>query len=346
MDIGIPKEIKTREKRVSLTPACVRELREAGHAVVVETGAGLGSGFEDADYAEAGARLGTAADCWACGLVVKVKEPLPSEYAYFRKGLILFTYLHLAAVPELERAILASGMTAVAYETVQAVDGSLPLLAPMSEVAGRIAVVAAASLMLTHPQGRGMLLGGVAGVDKARVVVIGAGAAGQAAVQYAVGMGADVTVLDVDLAKLRRLEEAYGSRVRTLASSRGNLEAAIAKADLLVSTVLIPGKRAPRLVTEAMVKSLSPGAVIVDVAIDQGGSVETVDRATTHDDPVYVKHGVLHYAVANMPGAAPRTSTLALSNATLPYVRLLAAKGAAACEADLALGRGLVRAEG
>jgi alanine dehydrogenase len=342
MKIGIPKEIKNNENRVSLTPACVHDLVRLGHLVVVEAGAGAGSGFDDSEYAAAGAKIGSAQDCWACGLVVKVKEPQPEEYTYFRPDLILFTYLHLAAEPRLAEAIARSGMKAIAYETVQLDDGSLPLLAPMSEVAGRIGVIMAAQLLLKHHGGPGLLPGGVPGVDKASFTIIGAGTAGQAAIQYAVGMGADVTVLDVSIPKLKSLEDQYQSRIRTLYSNHQNITRAVVSADVVVSTVLIPGGRAPHLVTREMVQAMRPGSVIIDIAIDQGGSVETVDHATTHDAPTYIRHGVIHYAVANMPGAAPKTSTFALANATMPYVKLLAEEGIAACESCKALGRGLV----
>lgn len=343
MHIGIPKEIKNNENRVALTPACVQELCQLDHVVVVEEGAGTGSGFSDADFKDSGAVIATAADCWACDLVVKVKEPQPDEFGYFRPDLILFTYLHLAAEPALTAAIKESDIKAIAYETVQLDDGSLPLLAPMSEVAGRIGMLMAAQLMLKHNGGRGLVPGGVPGVDKANVVIIGAGHAGQASLQYAVGMGADVTVLDVNIPRLTELEHQYGSRIRTLYSNRQNIARAVSQADAVISTILVPGARAPHLVTESMVKSMAPGSVIIDIAIDQGGSVETVDHATTHDQPTYIKHGVIHYAVANMPGAAPRTSTLALSHATFPYVKLLAEQGLRACDKVPALGRGLVK---
>jgi alanine dehydrogenase len=342
MRIGIPREIKNNENRVALTPACIHDLIRFGHTIVVESAAGMGSGFTDAEFAAAGAIIGSAEDCWAAGLVVKVKEPQPTEYRFFRPDLILFTYLHLAAAPDLAASIKASGLAAIAYETVQLADGSLPLLAPMSEVAGRIGVLMAAQLLL-RPGGPGLLPGGVPGVEKARFTILGAGNAGQAAIQYAVGMGAEVTVLDISLPRLKALEDQYQSRLSTLFSNHQNIWRAVTRADAVISTVLIPGQRAPRLVTEDMVKAMAPGSVIVDIAIDQGGSVETVDHATTHDQPTFIRHGVTHYAVANIPGAAPRTATFALANATLPYVRLLADHGRAACELDPALGQGLVR---
>jgi alanine dehydrogenase len=343
MKIGVPREIKNNENRVAMTPAGIQDLTRLDHEVVVEQGAGLGSGFSDAEYKAAGACIGSAGDCWACDLVIKVKEPQPEEYSFFRPGLILFTYLHLAAAPELAAEITRSGLAAIAYETVQMDDGSLPLLAPMSEVAGRIGVLMAAQLLLKHHDGLGLLPGGVPGVDKARFTIIGAGSAGQAAIHYAVGMGAEVTVLDVNLPRLQALEELYQSRVKTLYSNHQNIFRSVTQADVVVSTVLIPGARAPHLVTEEMVKSMAPGSVIIDIAIDQGGSVETVDHATTHDEPTFIRHGVIHYAVANMPGAAPRTATFALANATLPYIKLLADHGLEACQMNQALGRGRVK---
>jgi alanine dehydrogenase len=342
MRIGIPKEIMNNENRVALTPACIQELARDGHLVVVETGAGTGSGFDDGEFLLAGAVLGKAADCWGCDLVVKVKEPQPQEYMFFRPDLVLFSYLHLAATPSLAEAIERSGICAIAYETVQQDDGSLPLLSPMSEVAGRIGALMAAYFLLKHNGGRGLLPGGVPGVEKARFTIIGAGTAGEAAIHYAVGMGADVTVLDISLPRLKSIEDQYQSRVRTLYSNDQNIKLAVAGSDAVISTVLVPGTRAPHLVSEEMVKSMAPGSVIVDISIDQGGAVETVDHATTHDQPTYLRHGVIHYAVANIPGAAPRTATFALANATLPYVKLLASHGMEACAIDKPLGRGLV----
>ena len=343
MDVGIPKEIKNNENRVSMTPACVHELVAHGSVVVVETAAGAGSGFTDADYEAAGARIGTADEAWSCALVVKVKEPQPSEYKYFRPGLILFTFLHLAADEQLARQLRQDGVHAFAYEMVQLPDGSLPLLAPMSEIAGRLGAMMAEFYLLKTQGGRGLLAGGVPGVEKARFTIIGAGTAGRAALQAVVGMGADVTVLDNQISKLTRLEEQYQSRIRTLFSNRQNLESAVTSADAVISTVLVPGARAPHLVTEDMVRRMTPGSVIVDIAIDQGGSVETIPHSTTHDAPVLVIHGVTHYAVANMPGAVPRTATTALSNATLPYVLLLAGNGLESCKIKPELYRALVR---
>lgn len=342
MNIGIPKEIKNNENRVSMTPAGVHDLVRQGHTVTVETGAGVGSGYSDGDFAAAGAVIDTAEACWRGSLVVKVKEPQPQEYRYFRPDLILFTYLHLAAVPDLAAEIRRSGLAAIAYETVQLDDGSLPLLAPMSDIAGRIGALMAAHYLLSTFGGPGLLPGGIPGAEKARFTILGAGHAGQGALQYAVGMGADVTVLDVSLPRLKQLEDQYQTRIRTLYSNHQNIYEAVTKSHAVISTVLIPGAHAPCLITEDMVKAMAPGSVIVDIAIDQGGSVETVDHATTHDQPVYLRHGVIHYAVANIPGAAPRTATAALANATLPYVMLLAEHGMSACEINKALGRGLV----
>ena len=332
MDVGVPKEIKNNENRVAMTPSGVQELVAQGSVVIVETGAGAGSGFTDADYRAAGAQIGDAGQAWSCGLVLKVKEPQPSEYRYFRPGLILFTFLHLAADERLAHALRDSGVQALAYELVQLPDGSLPLLAPMSEIAGRLGALMAEFYLLKTQGGRGILAGGVPGVEKARFTIIGAGTAGRAALQAVVGMGADVTILDNQISKLTRLEEQYQSRIRTLFSNRQNLESAVTQADAVISTVLIPGARAPHLVTAAMVQQMAPGSVIVDIAIDQGGSVETIPHSTTHDQPTLVIQGVTHYAVANMPGAVPRTATMALSNATLPYARILATHGLKACD--------------
>mgnify|MGYP000940143078 CR=1 FL=1 len=329
MIVGLPKEIKNREFRVALTPAGVGMLRAHGHRVVVERGAGEGSGFADAEYADAGASLEPKPDAvWAqADLIVKVKEPLPEEYRYFRSGLLLFTYLHLAAVPELARALAESGVTAIAYETIQLPGGGLPLLTPMSEVAGRMAVQVGAQFLEAFNGGRGVLLGGVPGVPPAQVVIVGGGVVGTNAAKMALGLGADVVVLDKSSDRMRYLDDVFQGRLRTLMSNPYNLAGAVRKADLLIGAVLVPGARAPRLVTEEMVRTMKRGAVIVDVAVDQGGSIETIDRPTTHDQPVYEKHGVLHYAVANMPGAVPRTSTLALTNATIDYVLQLADQG-------------------
>ncbi len=329
MLIGVPKEIKNNEDRVAITPAGVRSLISNGHKVIVETEAGIGSGFLDEDYFKAGAKIGlTAADVWnRVDMIMKVKEPLPTEYQYFRQNLILFTYLHLAPEYELTQALIKSGGVAIAYETIQLPDRSLPLLMPMSEVAGRMSIQIGAHY-LEHPVGgKGIVLGGVPGVMPGQVVIVGGGIVGTNAAKMALGTGANVTILDVNADRLRQLDDLFSGRVRTLMSNEYNLEFAVQSADLLVGAVLIPGARAPKLVTEQMVEKMARGSVIVDVAIDQGGSIETIDHVTTHSNPTYEKHGVIHYAVANMPGAVPRTSTLALTNVTLPYALQLANKG-------------------
>ncbi|HEY8416630.1 MAG TPA: alanine dehydrogenase [Limnochordales bacterium] len=336
MIIGVPKELKVGENRVAMTPAGVGELTKAGHTVLVQRGAGAGSGMLDEEYLAAGAELvDTTAEVYErAEMVVKVKEPEPEEFPYLREGQILFTYLHLAAFAELTRRLLEARVTAIAYELVQLPNGALPLLRPMSEVAGRMAVQVGARLLEKTHGGRGVLLAGVPGVPPADVVIIGAGTVGTSAAQVALGMGAQVTLIDKDVNRLRYLEEIlHGNRI-TVMSNRHNIERAVAYADLVIGAVLIPGARAPRLVTEDMVRQMKQGSVIVDVAIDQGGCVETADRVTTHADPTYVKHGVIHYAVPNMPGAVPRTSTWALTNATLPYIQELADKGFRKAVAD------------
>ncbi|UFJ39776.1 alanine dehydrogenase [Brevibacillus humidisoli] len=328
MIVGIPKEIKNNENRVAITPAGVTALVQNGHEVRIETNAGLGSGFTDLDYQAVGATIvPDAADAWNVDMVMKVKEPLPSEYRFFREEQILFTYLHLAPEPELTRALMEKKVVAIAYETIQLDNGALPLLTPMSEVAGRMAVQIGAQFLEKQYGGKGVLLGGVPGVQKGEVVVVGGGIVGTNAAKMAVGLGANVTILDISADRLRQLDDLFQGRAQTLMSNSFNIANAVQKADLVVGAVLIPGARAPRLVTEEMVKSMTPGSVIVDVAIDQGGSIETIDRITTHDNPTYVKHGVIHYAVANMPGAVARTSTLALTNVTVPYALQLANKG-------------------
>lgn len=331
MRIGIPKEIKNNENRVAMTPAGAADFVRAGHQVMIERGAGLGSGFTDNEYQSAGAELrDTASTVWAeADMIIKVKEPLASEYAYFRPGLILFTYLHLAAEPALAKALIESRVTAIAYETLE-VNGTLPLLTPMSEVAGRMSAQIGAQLLEKTEGGKGILLSGVPGVSRGKVVVIGGGTVGTNAAKIAIGLGADVTILDLNLNRLRQLDDIFGNQIHTLVSSPSNIASAVAAADLLICAVLIPGAKAPTLVSEQMVTTMAPGSVIVDVAIDQGGIVETIDHITTHDEPTYVKHGVVHYAVANMPGAVPRTSTVALTNATMPYALQLANHGAAA----------------
>ncbi len=340
MTVGVPKEIKTLENRVALTPGGAESLARRGHKVLVEKGAGLGSGLADAEYQKAGAELVSASQAWGADLVVKVKEPIAEEYQYLRKGLLLFTYLHLAADEALTKALLAGGTTGIAYETVQLPDGSLPLLLPMSEVAGRMAPqVGAAALEKPHG-GRGVLLGGVPGVAPASVVIIGGGVVGTNAAKIALGMGAQVTILDVSKARLQYLDDVFGGRLITLASNEANIKKSIQHADLLIGGVLIPGAKAPRLVTREMLSSMKEGSVIVDVAVDQGGCVETI-KPTTHKDPTYVVDGVVHYGVANMPGAVPRTSTFGLTNQTLPYVMKLAERGLAALNDDLSLVKGL-----
>ncbi|MDR6777419.1 MULTISPECIES: alanine dehydrogenase [Paenibacillus] len=328
MKIGIPKEIKNNENRVALTPAGAAQMIQHGHHVFVESHAGVESGFTDGDYATAGATLvQQAADVWSqADLIIKVKEPLPSEYGYFRPGLILFTYLHLAAEPALARALTDNGVAAISYETLD-VEGSLPLLTPMSEVAGRMAVQIGAQLLEKPKGGKGILLAGVPGVKRGKVTIIGGGVVGTNAAKVAIGLGADVTLIDLSLPRLRQLDDIFGNQLHALVSTPSNIAEAVAQSDLLIGAVLITGAKAPRLVTEAMVQTMQPGSVIVDVAIDQGGIVETIDHITTHDQPTYVKHGVIHYAVANMPGAVPQTSTLALTNATLPFALQLADLG-------------------
>ncbi|MGE5704311.1 MAG: alanine dehydrogenase [Clostridia bacterium] len=343
MIVGVPKEIKNNENRVAITPAGVTALVQNGHKVLVETNAGLGSGFTDSDYTAVGAQIvATAAEAWNADMVMKVKEPLAPEYEYFREGLILFTYLHLAPEPELTRALIDKKVVAIAYETIQLDNGSLPLLTPMSEVAGRMAVQIGAQFLEKPYGGKGVLLAGVPGVPKGEVVVVGGGIVGTNAAKMALGLGANVTILDISADRLRQLDDQFDGRVQTLMSNSFNIANAVKKADLLVGAVLIPGARAPRLVTEDMVKTMAPGSVIVDVAIDQGGSIETVDRISTHDNPTYERFGVIHYSVANMPGAVARTSTLALTNVTVPYALQIANKGyAQAISSNKALARGV-----
>jgi len=344
MIIGIPKEIKAQENRVAAIPAGVLGLTGAGHTVYIEKDAGAGSGFSDAEYSAAGAKvLGTAKEVYAAAeMIYKVKEPLEPEYPYLKEGQTLFTYLHLAPDAGQTKALLDAKVTGIAYETVQLADGSLPLLAPMSAIAGRMSVQIGASLLQKINDGSGILLGGVPGVAPGHVVVIGGGSVGFNAIQMAVGLGALVTVLDLSNERLTYIQNIMGGRVVTLMSNSYNVKKALEEADLVVSAVLIPGARAPKVVTEEMVKKMRPGSVIVDVAIDQGGSVETIDRLTSHDNPYFVKHGVVHYSVPNMPGAVPRTSTFALSNATMPYALRIANKGPeAAMRDDPALRMGL-----
>lgn len=328
MIIGVPKEIKNNENRVALTPAGVVSFVNAGHKVLVEKNAGVGSGFTNEDYLNTGAEIiENVAEVWTgSDMIMKVKEPLSSEYGYFREGLILFTYLHLAAEPALAQALKEKGVLAIAYETVS-MNRTLPLLTPMSEVAGRMAAQIGAQFLQKSNGGKGILLAGVPGVSRGKVTIIGGGIVGTNAAKMAIGLGADVTIIDVSADRLRQLDDIFGNSIKTLMSNPFNIAQAVAEADLLVGAVLIPGAKAPKLVTEEMIKAMKPGSVVVDVAIDQGGIVETIDHITTHDNPTYEKHGVVHYAVANMPGAVPRTSTIALTNVTLPYALQMANKG-------------------
>ncbi|USK60546.1 alanine dehydrogenase [Peribacillus asahii] len=328
MRIGIPKEIKNNENRVAITPAGVIALVSAGHEVFIEQDAGLSSSFTNEAYQQAGAVLvEDASSVWASSdMILKVKEPIAAEYQYFRKDLILFTYLHLAADPALTQALKSSGVMAIAYETVS-VNRTLPLLTPMSEVAGRMAAQIGAQFLEKPKGGKGILLGGVPGVKRGKVTIIGGGVVGTNAAKIAIGLGADVTILDLSSERLRQLDDIFGNQLTTLISNPYNISEAVKEADLVIGAVLIPGAKAPKLVTEEMVQSMSPGSVIIDVAVDQGGIFETVDHVTTHDYPTYVKHGVVHYAVANMPGAVPQTSTTALANVTIPYALQIANKG-------------------
>ena len=328
MRIGVPKEIKVHEHRVGLVPAGARELTRAGHEVVVQSGAGAGIGLDDDAYVSAGARIvGSAKEVFeVADLVVKVKEPQLEECRMLRAGQGIFTYLHLAPDPEQAKALIASGSTAIAYETVGSPDGSLPLLTPMSEVAGRMSVQVGAASLQKANGGRGVLLGGVPGVPPAKVVILGGGVSGTSAAEMAVGLRADVTVVDSSLKKLRALDAIFGGRLKTCASTIDAIESLVAQADLVIGAVLVAGAAAPKLVTREMVRNMKPGAVMVDISIDQGGCFET-SRPTTHADPTFVVDGVVHYCVTNMPGAVPRTSTFALTNATLPYVKALANHG-------------------
>lgn len=348
MRIGVPTEIKNNESRVALTPAGVAHLVNSGHQVFFQRGAGLRSGFKNEAYETAGAVLvDTPVDAWASDMVMKVKEPIASEYAFFRNGQILFTYLHLAPEPHLTKALLDKKVVGIAYETVQLPNGALPLLTPMSEVAGRMASQVGAQFLEKPEGGKGILLSGVPGVRRGRVTVIGAGVAGTNAAKIAVGLGAEVTIIDYNPERLRQIDDIFGTSVSTMMSNPLNIAEAVKESDLLIGAVLIPGARAPKLVTEEMVKSMDPGSVIVDIAIDQGGCIETVDHATTHDSPTYIKHEVVHYAVANMPGAVPRTSTIALTNVTVPYALQIANKGfRKACLENEALCKGINTMDG
>jgi alanine dehydrogenase len=327
MIVGVPTETKTREYRIGINPGGVRTLVQRGHEVRVQRGAGIGSGLSDDELARAGARLcATAKEVWAADMVMKVKEPLPDEYAFFRPGLVLFTYLHLAAEPALTHALVDSGVRAIAYETVQRDDGSLPLLRPMSEVAGRMAVQVGATYLEKERGGKGLLLGGVPGTRRGHVVILGGGIVGASAARIAVGMGAQVTVLDVNHERMAYLEDVFGAAIETLYSHPGNIEAAVRQADLIVGAVLVPGAKAPTLIDESLLAQIEDGSVVVDVAVDQGGCISTC-HPTTHDHPTYVVDGVVHYCVPNMPGAVPYTSTLALTNVTALFAQIICDRG-------------------
>lgn len=343
MKIGVPREIKNSEFRVAITPAGVHDFVAHGHDVIIETGAGLGSAITDDEYSSAGARIAAdAKSTWAAAeLLLKVKEPVQEEYTYLREDLVLFAYLHLAAEPDLTAALVSSKTTAIAYETVQLANRALPLLAPMSEVAGRLAPLVGANAMLKPHGGPGLLVPGVPGTHPANVVVLGGGVAGTNAISVAVGLGADVTVLDTNLQRLKELDAIYAGRIKTIASNGLEIDRALLTADLVIGSVLIPGSKAPKLVSNELVSRMRPGSVLVDIAVDQGGCFAD-SHPTTHDNPTFMVHGSLFYCVANMPGAVPHTSTYALTNATLPYVRALANDGwKAALAADEALARGL-----
>jgi alanine dehydrogenase len=341
MEIGVPRETKDQEFRVGLSPDSVRVLVENGHTVHVETAAGLGAGFTDENYIQAGGRIvATAKEAWNQDLVVKVKEPLPPEYGYLQKGQLLFTYLHLAAGRALTEHLIQSGVTAIAYETVELPDKRLPLLTPMSIIAGRLSVQFGARFLERQQGGRGVLLGGVPGVAPGRVVILGGGVVGTEAAKIAIGMGAQVSIVDVNVDRLSYLETLFGSRAELLYSSPSQIESLAVRADLLIGAVLVPGRRAPILVSRELVQQMRPGSVIVDVAVDQGGCIETL-RPTSHTSPVYIEAGVVHYGVPNMPGAVPWTATQALNNSTLPYVLKLANYGLGALKVDPALAKGV-----
>ncbi len=341
MKIGLPKEIKNNENRVGLTPQNVFEFVKAGHVVSVQSNAGLGSGFTDEMYIESGANIvSTAKEAWDNEMVIKVKEPLQAEYEFFYEGLILYTYLHLAAEPELTKALLDNKVTAIAYETVQ-IERETPLLRPMSEVAGRRSITLGAQFLEKINGGKGILLGGTPGVKPANVAIVGGGIAGFNSAQMAVGLGANVTILELCEDRIRFLKEHFKGSATILKSNYHNIFESVKNCDLLVSTILIPGEKAPKLVTEEMIIAMSDGGVVIDISIDQGGSIETIDRITTHDDPTYVKHGIVHYSVANMPGAVPQTSTIALTNATMKYGMQIANRGLEAIESIAELKCGL-----
>ncbi len=344
MKIGVPQEIKANENRIALTPAGASVLSSDGHQVFIERGAGEGSGFSDAEYTEVGAEILEDAEAiyGTADMIMKVKEPLEPEFDLLRTNQILFTYLHLAAEEDLTRVLMDRAVVSIAYETVELEDGSLPLLTPMSEVAGRMATQVGIHHLEEHAGGKGKLMGGIPGVLPGRFVVVGGGVVGTNAAKMAVGLGADVTILDIDADRLRYLEDVFGNTIKTRVSNPFVIAEEAEKADLLVGAVLVPGARCPTLVTDDMIRSMEDGSVVVDVAIDQGGSIETIDRVTTHAEPTYVKHGVVHYSVANMPGAVPRTSTIGLTNVTLPYACEIAAKGwKKAVQDDPALAKGV-----
>lgn len=348
MRIGIPKEIKNNENRVAITPAGIMHLKQSDHDVYVETNAGRGSGFTDEEYKDAGATIvSSSKEIWEQEMVMKVKEPLPEEYDYFYEGLILFTYLHLANEPELTKQMIDKKVVGIAYETVQLPDNSLPLLTPMSEVAGFMATQIGAQFLEKTRGGKGIFLGGIPGVKRGKVTVIGGGSVGTNAAKTAVGLGAEVSIIDLSPGRLKQLSELFGSSVNTIMSNPMNIGEEVKDSDLVIGSVLIPGAKAPKLVTEDMVKSMGEGSVIVDVAIDQGGNFETSDHMTTHDDPTYMKHDVVHYAVANIPGAVPRTATIGLTNVTVPYALQLANKGyEKACLDNEALLKGINTLDG
>ncbi|MGH1342227.1 MAG: alanine dehydrogenase [Nannocystales bacterium] len=343
MRIGVPQEIKTHEYRVGINPTGVKQLVSAGHTVMVQTGAGISSGFSDETFIAAGAQIGSdAAQVWnESDMVIKVKEPLPAEFGYFREGLILYTYLHLAAFPELTAELLKNKVTGVAYETITDSNGALPLLRPMSEIAGRMASQVGAASLERFGGGKGLLLGGIPGTRRAQVVILGGGIVGTAAARIAIGLGARVTVLDINADRMHYLEDVFGNSIETLYSNPDTLHESCRKADMVVGAVLVPGAAAPKLVTREHLRSMEDGSVVVDVAVDQGGCIETC-RATTHDAPTFVEEGIVHYCVANMPGAVPQTSTIALTNATIPHAISIANSGVAvAAKADIHLARGI-----
>nr|SFZ87178.1 Alanine dehydrogenase [Loigolactobacillus rennini] len=342
MQIGIPKEIKNNENRVGITPSGVMNLIHAGQRVVVEKGAGIAAGYPDQDYIDAGAKVATADDAWHSDLVMKVKEPLAEEYHYFHPGLILYTYLHLAANPDLTKALLENKVTAIGYETMTAPDGSLPALIPMSQVAGRMSIITGSQYLQKQYGGKGELIASVPGVARCNVVIVGGGTVGYNAAKIAVGMGAQVTVLDVNPQTLTRIDNEFDEKVQTLFSNHHNLAKAIRDADLVIGAVLLPGAKAPKLISKKMVQSMEPGSVIIDIPIDQGGICETTTHATTFDDPVYVVEDVIHYAVANVPGAVPKTATDALTNITVKYASEIGKAGVkAAIQADSTISSGV-----